>query len=280
MAEIAEEQELEGQSEEQEQEQPPIADPEVEKRARLMGWMPKENFKGDPERWQPADAFVKRADELMPIMKTQLRKYEDRISRQDTELSEVRKTLERIAKTSEKAMERAYEQAKSDIIKKQAAAVAAGDTETWANLEQEKDKLEKPEKIEVKPTETRPNEENPMFKSWHQENEWYLTDPAMTRYANAYAQENANAGIPYTQWLEMIEGAVKEAFPHKFNNPARKTPAPVDAGSNRGNLPGRPKAKTYNDLPAEAKTICDRQVRDGLFKSREDYVKIFFEEGE
>ena len=54
---------------------PPV-DPELEKRAKMMGWVPKEEFRGDITKWTPADQYVKRADELMPIMKTQMRKYE------------------------------------------------------------------------------------------------------------------------------------------------------------------------------------------------------------
>jgi hypothetical protein len=102
----------------------------------------------------------------------------------------------------------------------------------------------------------------------------------MTRYANAYAQENpANPGVPYMTWLDNVRAAVEEAFPHKFQNPNRSKPAAVDGGAQRGvPAPGSSKTKNYNDLPRDAKMQCDKYVSQGLYKTRDDYVKVFFEE--
>jgi hypothetical protein len=36
--------------------------------------------------------------------------------------------------------------------------------------------------------------------------------------------------------------------------------------------------KTYNDLPADAKAMCDQNVEQKLFKNKEDWVKAYFEE--
>jgi len=276
------EQVIEGQVIEEEQppqEQPPQIDPDTEKRAKMMGWVPKEQFKGDATRWKPADEYVARADEMMPIMKGQLRKYEDKISFLQTELVGTRKTIEKIVKVNEKVAQREYEKAKNDLIKQQAEAVAAGNTSEWARLEGEKDKLEPPEKVEVpQPQGQQMNgEPSPVFKEWHVDNEWYHSDPAMTRYANAVAQENQNPGIPQMQWLNMIRDSVKEAFPHKFENPNRNKPAGVDGGANRGGGGGRPKTKNYNDLPADAKIMCDKYVNQKLM-TKEQYVKEYFEE--
>lgn len=270
-----------GEEQEQEQEpQTPQVDPEVEKRAQMMGWVPKETFRGDPARWKPAEEFVQRADELMPIMKGQLRKYEDTISSLQNEVMSTRKTMEQVIKMGEKVSEREYQKARADIIRAQAEAVAAGDAEKWQQLEAEKDKLEPPQKIEVRPptTQQMDGNENPVFKQWHADgNDWYLSDPAMTRYANAFAAENQNPGIPYVQWLNMVKEEVKNAFPHKFENPNRAKAAAVDGGAQRGANPGRPKAKGYNDLPADARIQCDKFVTQGLL-SKEQYIKDYFEE--
>lgn len=266
--------------EEAEPQQPPQPDPDTEKRAKLMGWVPKESFRGDPSKWRPADEFVSRAEELMPIMKTQLRKYEDTISGLQTELHGTRQTVEKIVKMSEKANQMAYERAVSDLTARQMQAVASGDTQAWMALETEKAKIQKPEPIQVEQPRQQNvnNEENPLFKTWHKDNEWYLADPVMTRYANAYAQEHQNPNIPYMTWLDAVAEAVKEAFPHKFQNPNRAKPASVDGGSQRGGAgPGRPKAKSYNDLPADAKMQCDKYVNQKLM-TKEKYVQEYFAE--
>jgi hypothetical protein len=280
--EVQEGQEDLEESGEEQQAPPPVpqADPEVEKRARMMGWVDKNSFRGDVNKWRPADEFVARADELMPIMKTQLRKYEDHIAGLQTELQTTRKTVESIVKMSDKANQMAYERALSDIRKQQAQAVAAGNAEEWARLEHDKDNLPKPEPVHQPPPPQQHDQENPMFKRWHTENEWYLSDSTMTRYANAFAQENpAPPGVPYMTWLDNVKAAVEEAFPHKFQNPNRSKPAAVDGGAQRGvPAPGSSKTKNYNDLPRDAKMQCDKYVSQGLYKTRDDYVKVFFEE--
>lgn len=260
--------------------QPFQADPEVEKRARMMGWVDKDGFKGDPERWRPADEFVKRADELMPIMRTQLRKYEDKFSKLTEELTTTRQTVEKVVKMSEKAGKIAYEQAMADITKRQLEAVAAGDTQKWMELEEGKRKVEKPEPIKIEqPAQTTPNVETPEFKAWHVDNDWYLNDPVMTRYAHAYAQENPNPGGPSTfrGWLDGVRSAVAEAFPHKFANPNRGRPAGVDGGAQRGGGAGGGRKKSYNDLPAEAKAQCDKYISSIKGYTREKYVADYFE---
>ena len=49
-------------------------------RARGMGHRSKEEWRGYPEKWVPADKYVERAETLMPIMKSQMGKYENEIS--------------------------------------------------------------------------------------------------------------------------------------------------------------------------------------------------------
>jgi hypothetical protein len=75
----------------------------------------------------------------------------------------------------------------------------------------------------------------------------------------------------------MVKEGVKEAFPHKFDNPNRNKAASVDGGANRGASTGRPKSKTYNDLPADAKMQCDKYVNQKLM-TKEKYIQEYFEE--
>lgn len=276
MEQLNEEQVVDQESEEQSQEQQQ-AIVEVEDRAKKMGWIPKDQFKGDPERWRPADQFVKRADELMPIMRVQLKKYEDKITNLETEVRTTKGTMEKIVKMADKVGQREYERAKADLTKKQVEAVAVGNVEEWSKLEGEKDKLEKPEPVQVEKPMQEP--ENPQFKTWHADNDWYLSDTAMTRYANAVAAETPKMAS-YTDWLRVVETAVREAFPHKFTNAARSKTAPVDGGNTRGGGGGRPKGKSYNDLPSDAKAQADKYVSQGLFKTREDYVKSYYADEE
>ena len=60
---------------------PPPADDariEVEKEARLQGWVPKDEFRGKETDWIDADIFVQRGREINPI----LRKNNERITKE------------------------------------------------------------------------------------------------------------------------------------------------------------------------------------------------------
>jgi hypothetical protein len=261
---------------------PPQADPELEREALDMGWIPKEQFRGDPSQWRPAEEFVKRGREFMPILKARDRKNREEISQLKNELQSTRTTLEKIVKVSEKVSQQAYEKAKAELTQQQATAVAAGDTATWMRLEQDKEKLEKPEPVQMENPQAPPV--HPEFRAWQEENPWYKPDDPedeLTIYANAVGARLAQSlpkGTPYHMWASQVAEKTRKAFPHRFQNPNRSRASAVDGGDVRQPGPGRPKAKTYNDLPADAKEVCDKYVKQGLHKDRESYVKIYFEE--
>jgi len=256
-------------------------DQQIVEKAQRMGWIPPEQFKGSKDNFVPADKFVQRAEEMMPIMKTQLNKYDEKVQKYESEIMGLKSTLDAQKKTTEKLVkmsktisERAYEQAKKDLVKQQAQAVSDGDVEKWQALEDQKDKLEKPDPIEM---EKEPVQQNPVFDQWHQGNDWYLKDSDMTIWANGYAQQiqTQSPTMPYDQVLKTVETKAKEVFSNKFENPSRQQPPAVDSGS--GSADVKPNKKTYNSLPADAKAACENVVEQGLM-TKEEYVKEYFSE--
>lgn len=255
------------------------AQQETEDRAQKMGWIPKEKFKGNPDRWRPAEEYVKRADELMPIMKSQLGKYEGEITTLKTTIDRQTKTMEQLVKMSEGVGKREYDRALRDLKAKQIEAVSTGNTEEWQKLEDEKEKLKEPEPIKIEASSPNPAAE-PVFIAWQEDNEWYQKDDQMTLFADAYGDNLSknNKNLKYEEFLKMVEEETRKAFPHKFTNPNRTRASAVDAGVTRSSATDSGKKKTYSDLPAEAKAQCDKWVKDGTFKKSEDYVKSYFEE--
>jgi len=253
---------------------PPPISPEVAERAKMMGHIPKEEFRGDPERWVPADKYVERAESLMPILRSQLGKYENEITSLKATVESQKKTTEKMLKMSEKTEKLAFERAKKSLQQQQAQAVADGDVDKWQRLEDEKDKLPPPEKIEAEPI-----PQNPIYDQWAGRNEWINNDPDMSLYANSYGHQlqSQNPNLAYTDILDAVEKKVKEIFPNKFENPNRSQATPVDGGTSR-TAPVAEKKQTYNSLSAEEKAVCNQNVSDGLYKSKEDWVKVYFEE--
>jgi hypothetical protein len=260
---------------EQSPETPPETLPEVTQEAIDTGWIPKDDFKGDKSKWRPAEEWVERGRTLIPIIKTQLRGTETKLEKALADLERQRKTTEKLLKMSETVGQEAYDRAKRELTQKQVQAVVDGDVETWQKLEDDKEKLTKPEPIAPEPE---PEINNPVFNEWHKTNDWYLKDPDLTDFANLHAQRinpegGMDAGTLYTE----VEKKVKELFPHKFSNPNRENLSTVDTPSQLGGEI-KPTGKSYADLPADAKKQCNTWVKDGTFKSREAYVKSYFEE--
>jgi len=247
-------------------------DPEIIQRARMMGHIPKDQFKGDPSKWVPEDVYVERADTLMPIMKHTMKKYEGDIASLRATVESQKKTTEKMLKMNETVQQRAYEQAKRELTKEQAQAVADGDVEKWQKLEDQKEGLPKPEPIVVE------EPVSPVFNQWKMGNEWYLKDEDMTEYANFYGQnlQSKNPSMPYEDLLIKVEEKIKQIFPQRFENPERSKPSVVDGSATREIE--KKSGNTYNDLPADAKEMCNLNVKQGLFKSKEEWVKSYFEE--
>jgi chromosome segregation ATPase len=255
---------------------PPEIATEVIDRAKGMGWIPEEEFKGDKKRWRPANEYVQRADEMLPIMKSQMGKYETKISTLENTIEDQRKTTEKLIKMSEKVGEEAYKRAKRDITQQQVQAVTDGDVETWQKLEDKKDDLKPPEPVE--PVKTEPEPLNPAFEEWHGKNDWYLKDKEMTNFANEFGRMiNPNNEMAVNEWYSKVEDRVKAVYPDKFTNPARANASPVDGGSVQP-APSSSDGDTYTDLPADVKTICNQNVKDGLYKNKEAWAKAYFEE--
>ena len=258
---------------------------ETEERAKLMGWVPQEDFKGDPDKWTSAEDYVDKADNLMPIMRSQNKKYEEQLHKTNatleatkTELASMKKTVENIVRVNSKVSEREYERALETIRKEQAKAIDANDGDRFKELEADKDALEKnkPEKIEVVES---PKAENPEFEAWVKDNTWYNEDQELREYSDYMASvvSRGNPQLRGEALFNTVKDRVKATFPNKFENPNRQEASVVDGGTNQGSGDIGKGGKTYRDLPADAKKACDGYVASGLM-TKEEYCKDYFEE--
>jgi hypothetical protein len=66
---------------------------ETEDKALRMGWVPKDQFKGAPEKWTDAETFIKRGEEFLPFLKANNRKLEKALENATADLAEMKKTL-------------------------------------------------------------------------------------------------------------------------------------------------------------------------------------------
>jgi len=242
-----------------------------EERARKMGWAPKEEFRGDPERWVDAETFLDRGENIMPILKERLGKMEAKFDSQTAELTKVTENLHKFAEFHKGTYKRAHAKALKDIGEAKRAAVAAGQLDQYDALDQEEESV----KQAMAETDAidKSQQMSPDFQKFQGENPWYGSDPDLTAYADGLAEQIYAQGLVKTdsELYTEIEKRVRAFAPHKFVNPAREGVA--DAESGDGAVEGdQSKAKKgFNSLPPEFKAAYNENFTDIM--DQEAYAK-------
>lgn len=263
----------------EEQTQEATEAPEIEAKAKEMGWVPKDEFKGDPEKWRPAEDYVRRGERMLPIIRAEARKMAEKHAQ---EMADMRQSLLDMKSMLSKREQDGYQRAMRDLQDKERQAVETADVAAYEAVQREKADLQKELGAAGKdqPAPVSPDDD-PAFRAWSAENPWYNEDVGLTAYAEQVAtvvarrMKLAPDKLPPREFYDAITKAVKEQFPDKFGN-ARRAALPTVEGVRGGEGGGRKKG--YADLPAEAKAACDRFVKQGVFKTRDEYVAEYFTE--
>ena len=93
-------------------------DASIEARARNMGWVPENSFRGPPGKWRPAKEFLEHGEENLPVWRERFRNMEGELitTRNDlreakTRIAEMSDVLIELRDMSKTAEERAYQRA-------------------------------------------------------------------------------------------------------------------------------------------------------------------------
>lgn len=245
----------------------------VEQEARLLGWVPEEEFKGAKDNWETAEAFVERGKHLMPILKqnnvrlkNELLTRDQKIGTLQTQLQNAQKAIERLDAHYSEATKRAVTAAKAELVEQLKQARSDGDVDAEIEVQDKLDELKasqtaaekKDPEEEKKPATT--TDLDPEFISWNQDNPWFgdTTNPenkkrtkALVRIAEDLREDgDKTAGRAFfDKCLKMLDGdsAGSSAPPNRT--------ARVEGGGG-GRSGARAGAKSFASLPAEAKQAC------------------------
>ena len=253
---------------------------DTEERARAMGWVPQEDFRGDSERWVDAETFLDRGENIMPILKERLTKFEKENKLSTQKLEKATKDLETFVAHHKQTYKRAYDNAFRDLESKKREAVSAGDTDAYDTLQQEHDDLQK--EVDDLREQQAPQQvpESPAFQSWLEANPWYSTDADMQTFVDGVAA-NLQVNQVYKtddEFYNEVTRRTKIAFPHKFENVQQNRPAAVEgvvAGADP-DLVGV--GKKWADVPIEAKETYLELFSDIPDFGKEDYAKDYWEQ--
>jgi hypothetical protein len=199
---------------------------EIEQRALADGWVPKDQWDGDPDQWRPAKEFVDRGELIK------------KIESQGRTLKEFKRALEDFGKHHAKVREVEFERALSTLKAQKKDALELGEMDKVVEIDERIDAVKDAKRTATtQPVVNVPDvpEGNPVFDNWTERNSWYKNNAAMRAYADRIGNElGAKGGISPTELLSKVEAEVKKEFAHKFQNPNRERASGVEGSSNRG----------------------------------------------
>lgn len=244
----------------------PAAEPtSSEVAARAAGWVPKDEYNGDPNKWVDADEFNRRG----PLF--------EKINGQSRELKEVKKALEQLKAHHAQVEAAAYKKAVEDLKAAKKAALIDGDVDLILDID---DKIaeakEKEQEFNQKRAQeaaqaaTQTAEVHPEFQAWIDRNAWYTSSKPMKAFADTLGLELQAKGMSPSDILRQVENQIKEEFPHKFRNANRDKPGAVEgAGKGTGKAAGGSAVDLH--LTEQERKIMNTFVRQGIM-TKEQYI--------
>lgn len=253
---------------------------DIEATARRMGWRPKTEFKGDESKWVDADSFVAKVQDEVPVLKRTLRDMDQKFARLEKKFEEQTQVLTDFRDFASRGEQRSYERALAELKSKRDIAVASADTAGFNSVQAEIEKLN----VETKPTTTARVERTDTqvqqtppreITDWIADNPWYNNDTVLHNAAKGFDQQilKDSPGMSIAERLAAVKSEVQKRWPEKFGNTRRDAAGAVLTPGASSN--GRKPAKSYDNLPAEAKKACDKFVKTIKGFTREQYVKDY-----
>lgn len=270
------------------------AGPSVEDRAKVLGWSPKEKWRGDPEHWVDAAEFIERGERLLPILKANNRQLETDVvalRRQNQELSagiaELRGSMGEFVEFQRSLLADKLD-AQAKAIRAEIRTARDGDDEAQVEkLEEQLDEVKESKRELAKQTGDEKDGAKPPAKyvdppellAWKEKNPWFggetAADARKTAMALQLGREARSKGLEGDNFFAYVDEQMEEAFP-----PARRSTASKSEGnrpSGGGGGGGRSKFDSLpEDAKAQARADASRFVgKNKLFQTDKEWFDHF-----
>jgi len=237
-----------------EKEVAPVKLTEIELKASQSGWVPQDEWDGEPDSWRPAKEFLDRGE----LFK--------KIDEQNRTIKQFKQTLDQFSKHHDRVKKVEYERALADLKAAKKDALAEGDADALIDID---DKIALVREAQREPTpEVQHEVINPVFTAWTERNAWYESNKAMRAYADRIGNElGAAGGMSPSEILAEVEREVKKEFAFKFQNPRRDAPSAVEGGGAKGG-----KSKDSFVLSDDERRVMQTFIRSVPGMTQEKYI--------
>lgn len=233
--------------------------PEVsadEDRARRMGWVDKEEFRGPEERWVPAKDFLERGEDNPRILKERYQKLDQRYAELSGSVKQMMRQMGEMHKSQ-------HDRSVGEVKQARDAAAVEGDTDAYRRYDSQYEDLRQkaPQVPEV--------QGDPEFESFQSQHGWYNDDLEKTAYADQIGPVVArkHPQMSRAQILAEVGRITEQKFPAVNERRSR-------ASSVEGGQGSKGKGKRgFADLPSEARDAIGRFEQLGM--DRKDLIKEY-----
>ncbi len=256
--------------------------PEDGKEALDLGWTPKEMFRGKykdgtEKPWEDATTFLKRVKEEAPVRNERMRKLSQENETYKKNQDDLQKKMDKMLEINRAQMER--ELLKEEAIAKRELAEAKETSDVDAyEIALNRQKGVDETKLKLKTFEEPPLPPkipviDPEVQNWAAKNDWIVKDSKLMELATLKDNELRllSPNMPLADRLESVTQYIKDGFP--LNDP---TPRQTYKGSNNpANFGGKPRTKTFSDLPAIEQKQAETLIKQGVWKDKADFLKTY-----
>lgn len=206
----------------EEEPEEPSKQEKLENKAREGGWVPLEEWNGNPEEWVSAEVFNARG----PLF--------EKIKYSNDKVDRLEKQIATLVEINKKTAENERKKALAELQGKKVQLMQEGDYEGVIKVEGEIEKTKEVPKEEPK-SELTPEQEQAKEKltKWATDNKWYAENTKMKYYADAagqdYMDKHPKASID--EILDYTVKEVREQFPEQFGDQVPPK-SPVGSGGN------------------------------------------------
>lgn len=231
----------------------------IEQQAMDQGWVPQDEWTGDPDAWRPAKEFVDRGELFKKI---------DEVRRENKNL---KTAIEEFGKHHAKVKELEFKRALASLKAAKKEALAENDVDAVVEIDERMDEVKENYRSEQAAPQQEDSQPDPRFVAWVNKNQWYQTDRAMKAVADETARDLvANGERDNSVILAAVEKTVRREFPQKFTNPNRERAGAVEGSTSKGSS----RKAEDTQMSEVEKRIMEKIVRSGAI-TREKYLEEF-----
>jgi len=260
-----------------------ITEAKAVEEASRKGWVPKEQFSGDPAKWVDAKTFIERGERFNANLQREIKQLKEQIAGfEGTKKAFAKFHQESIAKKDAEMKE-----AIAELRLQRSAAIREGSDDEAIALEDRIDLLKEQQKELAKPVEQEAAAAgeakvvaltDPVLEEWVEDgNQWFKDEPKLRDYAIAIGDQLVKDGETARgrKFLDKVTALMAEEFPRRFKATQKEAPR-VNAVEGAGNANGSGRVeKTERDLPPEDRKLMREFIAEG-WTTKEAFLKSYF----